>query len=88
MGKRFFMYDFCTLPDHWQAIHDALPPLATRKQIALTTGLIAVGTLANYDCQGLGIPNRRQIGKRVVYPRENAVLWLMSLEKPTEGRKG
>ena len=69
----------------WQAIFSAMPPLVNRKQVAeLSGGLVAVGSLANADCEGTGIAGRRIIGKRVCYPRENVIAWLMALEKPAK----
>ncbi len=68
--------------DYWQEIYDSLPALATRKQIhSVTGGIISVGTLANRDCFGTGIPNKKVINKKVCYPRADIVTWLMQQEE-------
>ena len=73
-----------TFPDFWQEIFDLLPPLASRKQIASITGLVAAGTIANHDCIGTGPKGSITVAKRTVYPRLEAVKWLMSLEKKSK----
>ena len=65
-------------PEHWQEIYENLPPFITRKLLSEKSGnIIAVGTLANRDCLGIGIPNKKQIGKRICYPKADAIRWLM-----------
>ncbi len=62
----------------WQDVYSSLPPLCTRKNIFEVAG-VPVGTLANCDCRGEGIVGKKMLGKTVVYPRLEAVAWLMRL---------
>lgn len=65
------------LPEAWQQLYDQWPPKVTRKIIAATE-IIAVSTQANNDCAGRGVPNRVTVGKKVFYPKADAILWLMA----------
>lgn len=66
-------------PEAWQVLYDALNPFTNREELAQKSGLIARGTLANRDSEGCGIPNRIRCGKKIVYPKRDAVIWLMAL---------
>ena len=43
-----------------------------------TGGIVTTGTLANLDSKKIGIPNAFRIGRRVCYPIESVVDWLIS----------
>ncbi len=67
---------------YWKEIYELLPPLATREQVSKAVGgAIAPRTLANRDCFGTGIENKKVLGKKVVYPRADVVCWLQGEEK-------
>ncbi len=74
------------LPTEWRDLYENLPPLCTRYQIAQQSNLVAVGTIANRDSQKRGIPGKKQAGKKIVYPRLEAVKWLMAFV--AEGKAG
>ncbi len=75
------------LSPEWKDLHDNLPPFCTRYQLATQSNLIAAGTIANRDAQKRGIAGKMSAGNKVVYPRLNAVLWLMDFvnENMSEG---
>ena len=56
---------------HW-------PSIIPRTQVPkLTGGLIAVGTLANLDSAGKGIPGAFRIGRKVCYPVSSVLEFLV-----------
>lgn len=65
------------LPENWQGLYNDFPPLVSRKTIAEKTGLFTSGTLANLDSQKKGIAGAKLIGKRIFYPKDKAIIWLM-----------
>lgn len=55
-----------------------LPPLISRSLVGkITGGLIAPRTMANLDSLGKGPRKRVRVGKKVAYPREAFVDWLL-----------
>ncbi len=66
-------------PEAWQALYDKWPPEVSRKRIWLDTELVTPQTLANYDSAAdkKGISGKRWAGRKVVYPKREAILWLM-----------
>lgn len=43
-----------------------------------TGGLIATGTLANCDCEGIGPKGSFRIGRQICYPTSSLCDWLIS----------
>ncbi len=66
-----------SIPIYWQEIYHDFPPLVSRELIAQKTQLIARGTLANLDMHSKGIPNGRKVGKKICYPKDDALLWIL-----------
>lgn len=57
---------------------EKLPPLVPRDKVyELTGGLISRKTLANLDSLGQGPKKRLCFGKKVCYPKEIFVEWLL-----------
>ena len=58
---------------------ETLPPIIARNKIAeLTGGLIAKGTMQNFDSEGKGPPRIVLNNRRSGYIREDFVEWLKS----------
>lgn len=54
-----------------------LPVFFTRKQACEKLGgLLSPRTLANLDSMGLGCPEKKMIGGKIVYPRIEFLKWL------------
>ncbi len=64
-------------PADWQELYDSWPPVVTRQRIWEDTRLLRPQTLANYDSQGEGITGKHQAGRQVVYPKRQAIKWLI-----------
>lgn len=74
--------EIAALPPHWQRLYLAAPELVTRRHLSeLLGGLYAPETLANLDCEGSGPANRVLLGRRIAYPRLDAVLWAAGCER-------
>lgn len=74
--------EIATLPDYWKKIFNKMPEYVTRKELsAFSGGMFAPETIANRDSQGTGPAKRRRMGKRVVYHKKDAVLWLHSQDR-------
>ena len=74
--------EIATLPDYWKKIFHNMPEYVTRKELsAFSGGMFAPETIANRDSQGTGPAKRRRMGKRVVYHKKDAVLWLHSQDR-------
>lgn len=66
-----------------------LPSYVTRKKVCKhLDGLLAPGTLANLDSKGLGCPERRLIGGKVVYPKVEFLKWLEGRIQSNQARRG
>ena len=53
--------------------------ILTRQQVSIFSGgLVAPGTLANADSQGVGPENAFKVGRHVAYPIESVTAWLIS----------
>lgn len=53
-------------------------PIVAREKISeFTGGAISPGTCANLDCLGIGIKGRIRIGRKVCYPTQSAIEWLI-----------
>ena len=62
----------------FQELHRILPAFVTRKEIGKHLGhIISPRYLANLDSLGKG-PQRVQMGRKVVYQREDLIAWLES----------
>ncbi len=58
-------------------------PFIARDRLAeVTGGVINPRTMRNRDCQGTGIRGRFKIGRKVAYPVEEVINWL--IENSTE----
>lgn len=66
-----------SFPQDWQQLYDSWPPEVSREQIYRDTKLLRPQTLANMDCDGTGIPGKKQPGRHVVYPKYEAIKWLI-----------
>lgn len=64
-------------PPDWQRLYDSWPPEVTRQRIWEDTRLLRPQTLANYDCEGEGIVGKHQPGRQVLYPKRQAIEWLI-----------
>ncbi len=65
------------LSEVWQDFYNALPPMCSRELIAERSQIVERGTLANLDVFGKGIPNGRRVGKKICYPKNDVMLWLL-----------
>lgn len=62
-----------------------LPPVVSRKEACKALGgLISPKTFANLDSLGSGPKRRIQIGRKVAYPREALVEWVIARIRTTE----
>jgi hypothetical protein len=53
--------------------------IVARSQVPnFTGGLIAVGTIANKDCEGTGPTGAFKVGRQVCYPVDSLCDWLIS----------
>ncbi len=65
--------------DVLEKLRAGLPPIFARKEVGrLTGGLVAAGTMANLDSQGLGPSRRIRTGRHVIYERDSFIAWLRS----------
>ncbi len=64
---------------HFTRVFENAPAWMTRKSVhEVSGGLVAVSSLATYDCQGRGIKGKRLIGKKACYPKNEVFQWLMA----------
>ena len=65
------------LPSIFHRLYMTTPEIVTRKTLSeLSGGIVSPKTLANLDTQNRGPTGRVLWGKKVVYPRDEAILWL------------
>jgi len=64
--------------DIFQEMEECWPSkLVARTELRkFTGGLLNAATAANLDCQGIGIPGRLRIGRKVVYPTASVVEYI------------
>lgn len=59
-----------------------LPPIFTRETASqMMGGIFSPRTLSNFDAAGTGPPNKRHIGKKVVYSKDDFLRWLQGMIK-------
>lgn len=74
--------EIAALPKPLQEIYEELPPWVNRREAErVTCRAVAVGTMANADSFGTGPATRLKVGKKVLYPKKDFVLWLASRTK-------
>lgn len=76
------------LPTYLQEMYRASKPLVSREDAeVLTSRAVAVGTLANADSRNEGPNNRVRVGRRILYPRRDFILWFAARVKELGKRK-
>ncbi len=61
-------------------------PFVARDRLAeVTGGVINPRTMRNRDCQGTGIRGRFKIGRKVAYPIEEVINWLIENSAEIQG---
>lgn len=74
--------EIALLPKPLQDMYKSLPEWVSRREIERVTCCgVPKGTLANCDSQGTGPATRMRVGKKVLYPKRDFVLWLASRTK-------
>ena len=71
------------VPNNWEDFYSSLPPMCSRELIAEKSQIIKRGTLANLDSLGKGIPNGRLIGKKICYPKQDVLIWMLQYSGET-----
>ena len=75
------MSEFITLPpaeEFRQLLLNKLPPVIAREDVeSQIGGVISMKTLANADSSGKGPMGAFRVGRKVVYPTEALVSWII-----------
>lgn len=75
-------FNLTTLAENWPS------PLVARDQQQLdrfSGGILNARTLANADCLGTGPKGRVRIGRKVAYPVESLIQWMMDKTEVVNG---
>lgn len=71
--------NFCD-DDFLDELRKRLPPIFTRETASqMIGGIFSPRTLSNFDAAGTGPRNKRHIGKKVAYGREDFLRWLENM---------
>lgn len=63
--------------DFFDELRKNLPSIFTRETASkMTGGIFSPRTLSNFDAAGNGPANKRRIGKKVVYGKDEFLMWL------------
>lgn len=61
-------------------LRQKLPSIFTRETASqMMGGIFSPRTLSNFDAAGTGPPNKRHIGKKVVYSKDEFLQWLQGM---------
>ena len=78
----YFPDAIVSLPQCFQKMYQHAPYFLTREALSeLAGGAISPKTLANRDALGIGPKKRQLFNRKVVYPREEGILWLSKFYK-------